>query len=118
MFDTHHVLAGVTKAIDSNHLMIRFLFSRAVPKKSATAKPIVSKSSSSSIASKKPSQISDNDSDSDFGDFSLPKLTAKAKQVSTGHVIIIHECRTGLTIFQTKHTANVFEGNGYYKSKK
>ncbi len=58
------------------------MFSRAVPKKSATAKPIVSKSSSS-VASKKPSHISDHDSDSDFGDFSLPKLTAKAKQVKT-----------------------------------
>ncbi len=60
----------------ANHVFC--VFSRAVPKKSATAKPIVSKSS---VASKKASQISDKDSDSDFGDFSLPKLTAKAKQV-------------------------------------
>ena len=45
---------------------------RAVPKKSAIAKPI----------SKPPKKsVSENDSDSDFGDFSLPKLTAKAKQV-------------------------------------
>ena len=47
--------------------------SRAVPKKSATAKPI-------SKSTKKP--FSDNESDSDFGDFSLPRLTAKAKQVT------------------------------------
>ena len=49
--------------------------SKTSSKKSATAKPI----SKPSAAAKK--AFSDNESDSDFGDFSLPKLTAKAKQV-------------------------------------
>jgi hypothetical protein len=44
-----------------------------MPKKSATAKPIAK----AATFTKK--QLSDNDSDSDFGDYSLPNLTAKAK---------------------------------------